>query len=192
MCKRSPRKIKSRTYNLYDLLLNGYALGPFIFYIGSVICNSYFFFIPNHSDKFQHCFKQLGHETNITENDLNVLSMMSISDNILAMTNILITNFVIIYMSRRKLVRDKNHARIWIILVQYYYALKWISEGWLSVDIAATRPLQTCVSPKSPIFRVRPVFPFRLKSFIACEYGDCFTQLASVGNVQSRFWSKIS
>ena len=68
MCIKNPRKIKTGQYNLYDILLNAYAFGPFIFYIGGVICNAYFFFIPNHSDKFQHCFEELGVSINITGN----------------------------------------------------------------------------------------------------------------------------
>ena len=136
------------------MLLNAYALGPFIFYIGSIICNSYFFFIPNHSAKFQQCLDQLGSSANFTDKDLNVLSFVTIFDNFLAIVNVLFTNFAVIYLARRRLTLEQPNARFWIIIIQYYYALKWISEGWLAVDIAATRPLQTCVTPKSVIFKV--------------------------------------
>ena len=99
----------------------------------------------------------------VTEGELNVISLLYVIYNTIRLGTCLLTNWLLAYLRKRRLILDKPNVKFFIISLQYYFALQWISgnivniisitsdilDGWLTDELAVSRPLHSCVAPSN-------------------------------------------
>ena len=56
----------------------------------------------------------------------------------------ILTNFVVIYIRRRRIIIDSPDVKFFIVIMMYYNAMDWVSVGWL-VELSGARPLHQCL-----------------------------------------------
>jgi len=150
MCKVNPRRIVPNKLIPDDYCLLGYLFGPMVCYVTFIICGIYFIGMDDHSDKFQSCMSTLGKESyKVTEGELNTISLLYVIYNTIRLGTCLLTNWLLAYLRKRRLILDKPNVKFFIISLQYYFALQWISDGWLTDELAVSRPLHSCVAPSN-------------------------------------------
>ena len=70
----------------------------------------------------------------------------------MTLINVIIGNALVIYLVRSRLVVLTDRVKPWLILIQYYFALIWMTDGWLAMEISVSRPLHHCMFPNKLIF----------------------------------------
>ena len=63
----------------------------------------------------------------VTEGELNVISLLYVIYNTIRLGTCLLTNWLLAYLRKRRLILDKPNVKFFIISLQYYFALQWIS-----------------------------------------------------------------
>ena len=104
-----------------------------------------------------------------------MISLLYVIYNTIRLGTCLLTNWLLAYLRKRRLILDKPNVKFFIISLQYYFALQWISgnigneisfffsisclyytcisydytilDGWLTDELAVSRPLHSCVAP---------------------------------------------
>ena len=64
--------------------------------------------------------------------------------SLMNMTIHILTNFVVIYIRRRRIIIDSPDVKFFIVIMMYYNAMDWVSVGWL-VELSGARPLHQCL-----------------------------------------------
>ena len=93
-----------------------------------------------------------------------MISLLYVIYNTIRLGTCLLTNWLLAYLRKRRLILDKPNVKFFIISLQYYFALQWISgyivhnnisirndilDGWLTDELAVSRPLHSCVAPSN-------------------------------------------
>ena len=65
------------------------------------------------------------------------------SFSILGMAISVITNYLVIYIRRRRIIIDYPNVKFYIVVLMYFNAMDWVSVGWL-VNLSGAKPLVRC------------------------------------------------
>ena len=63
----------------------------------------------------------------VSEGELNVIALLYVIYNSIRLGTCLLTNWLLAYLRKRRLILDKPNVKFFIISLQYYFALQWIS-----------------------------------------------------------------
>ena len=54
-----------------------------------------------------------------------------------------VTNYLVIYIRRRRIIIDYPNVKFYIVVLMYFNAMDWVSVGWL-VNLSGAKPLVRC------------------------------------------------
>ena len=61
----------------------------------------------------------------------------------LGMVIAVVTNYLVIYIRRRRIIIDYPNVKFYIVVLMYFNAMDWVSVGWL-VNLSGAKPLARC------------------------------------------------
>ena len=164
ICQKNPRRIKTLKFDEEDYLINGIIWGPIINDLSDLIVGITFLAMgsidgPSH-EHIDMCLHDIA-IPNAGDQDIQGMAgvlivqryplvyrfleelKLSIKFSTLGMIISVVTNYLVIYIRRRRIIIDYPNVKFYIVVLMYFNAMDWVSVGWL-VNLSGAKPLVRC------------------------------------------------